>query len=142
MAELLRMQEATALGLHAAVLVAIDQDRALSMGEMAAALKASEAHLAKVLQTLVHAGILESKRGPGGGYRLAKPGGEQTLLDVYRAFEGDIREDGCLFAKKVCTRASCTLGDLVVSVRSQVHDYLRNTTLEDAAKDQGAQQGQ
>jgi len=136
MADILPMQEATALGLHAAVLLAA-RDRPTPMTDMAARLSASEAHLSKVLQTLVHAQILTSKRGPRGGYSLMREANAITLLDVYRAFEGDIRKDGCLFSRKVCSRATCTLGSLVASVRAQVHDYLRNTTLEEAAKEQG-----
>jgi len=122
--------------LHAAVLIA-SGDQPMAMAAMATRLSASEAHLSKVLQTLVHAGVLTSKRGPHGGYSLVKDASEVSLLDVYRAFEGDIRQDGCLFSTKVCSRASCTLGNLVGSVRLQVHQYLRSTTLEDAAKEQG-----
>lgn len=47
------------------------------------------AYLAKHLQSLAGAGIVESVRGPRGGYRLARPADEISVLDVVRAVEGD-----------------------------------------------------
>ena len=136
MASFLPMSEATALGLHAATLVAaseIESNGAVRMTEMAETLTASEAHLSKVLQALVKGGLLTSKRGPNGGYRLTRPASEIRLLDVYEAFEGGIRSDGCLFERPVCKRASCILGGLVERVRSEVVEHLRDTTLAEAA---------
>jgi Rrf2 family protein len=46
------------------------------------------AYLAKHLQALAAAGILESVQGPRGGYRLARPAEEIAILDVVDAVEG------------------------------------------------------
>jgi Rrf2 family protein len=46
-------------------------------------------YLAKHLQALTRAGVLESVPGPRGGYRLARPGQEITVLDVVEALDGD-----------------------------------------------------
>jgi Rrf2 family protein len=46
------------------------------------------AYLAKHLQALARAGIVESAQGPGGGYRLARPAADVSLLDVVVAIEG------------------------------------------------------
>lgn len=128
----MKMSEATALGLHAMVLAA-RAEGAVSAPAIAEELHASEAHLAKVLHTLTRAGLLESKRGPNGGYILAKPGSKTTLLDVYETLEGPVRRDGCLFAKPVCNQVKCILGGLVERVRNEVIEYMAATTLEDAA---------
>lgn len=132
MAALLKLSEATALGLHAAVLVA-EADRPVSAAEMAKQLEASEAHLAKVLQALTRAGILRSKRGPKGGYELAQQASTISLLDVYESLEGKLPIEACLFDREQCDRVQCILGGLVRSVRSDIADYLRKTSLEDAA---------
>jgi len=132
LANLMKMSEATTLGLHAMVL-ATQAEGAISSPAIAEELHASEAHLAKVLHTLTRAGLLESKRGPNGGYILAKPGSKTTLLDVYEALEGPVRRDGCLFAKPVCNQVECILGGLVERVRKEVLEHLAATTLEDAA---------
>ena len=47
------------------------------------------AYLAKALQALTAAGITESRPGPRGGYRLARPPAEITLLEVVLAVDGD-----------------------------------------------------
>jgi len=130
---ILRLSEATALALHAAVLAA-EAGEPLRTTEMASTLAASEAHLSKVLQTLTRAGILESKRGPNGGYVLRRDPEEVSLLDVYEALEGPIRSDGCLFSEPVCERVHCILGDLVESVRNDVSAYLKRTSLGEAAR--------
>jgi Rrf2 family protein len=132
MASFLPMTEATALGLHASTMAAAS-DGPVRMATMAESLSASEAHLSKVLQTLVKAGLLTSKRGPNGGYSLARPAEEIRLIEVYEAFEGEIRSDGCLFTQPVCKRVHCILGGLVERVRGEVVEYLRKTTLEEAA---------
>jgi Rrf2 family protein len=130
MAELVRMSEATAIGLHAMIVLA-RADQPLSAAAAAENIEVSTAHLSKVLQTLVRSGLLEARRGPNGGYALAKPRDEIRLLDIYEALEGPMRHDGCLFAKPVCRRTTCALGGVVVGVRSQVFEHLRSTTLED-----------
>jgi Rrf2 family protein len=47
------------------------------------------AYLAKHLQALSRAGIVESVAGPRGGYRLARPPADITLLEIVLAVEGD-----------------------------------------------------
>lgn len=47
--------------------------------------------LEQIFQDLKRAGLVASKRGPKGGYHLAKPPAEITLGDVVRALEGPIR---------------------------------------------------
>ncbi len=132
MADLIRMSEATALALHTMAVVA-SREQPTSTALVAETLRASEAHLSKVLQQLVRSGLLLSKRGPSGGYTLAKPASEVRLLDVYEALEGPFRTDGCLFAEPVCRQMACILGDLVERLRSEALDHLRSTSLSDIA---------
>jgi Rrf2 family protein len=133
MARILEMSEATALGLHAMALIAKSDGR-VSAESLARALRASRAHLSKVLKTLSDAGFLNSKRGPSGGYMLAQPASSISLLQVYEALQGAIRLDGCLFDKPICERIHCVLGDLVERVRADVFEYLATRTLEDASR--------
>jgi Rrf2 family protein len=50
-----------------------------------------ERFLLKVLKPLVSAGILDSIKGPNGGYSLARPANEITVLEVVEAVDGAIR---------------------------------------------------
>ncbi len=131
MAELVRMSEATAIGMHAMIVLA-EAGEPMSASATAGTLDVSPAHLSKVLQTLTRAGLLEARRGPHGGYCLSRPQSDIRLLDVYEALEGPLRQDECLFARPLCRREKCVLGDVVAGVRKQVLDYLRRTTLADA----------
>ncbi len=47
-------------------------------------------YLFKILQQLVRSNVLLSKRGPGGGYILARPAKEITLLEIIEAVDGPI----------------------------------------------------
>ncbi|MGH3400348.1 MAG: RrF2 family transcriptional regulator [Streptosporangiaceae bacterium] len=47
-----------------------------------------EPYLAKVLKALTSAGILTAVSGPRGGYRLGRPAGQITVLDIVQATEG------------------------------------------------------
>jgi len=129
--DVLRVSERTALGMHSMVLLS-EANGALSSGTMAERLRASQAHLSKVLERLASAGLVESRRGAGGGYRLAKPAGKIVLLDVYEALEGSPRRDGCLFASPVCDGGGCILGDRIERARRDVQKALATTTLAQA----------
>lgn len=131
MASLLKLTEGTVLGLHAMVFLAEQQGRMVNTAEIASYLKASKAHLSKVLQRLSHEGFVVAERGSKGGFSLARPADEVTLRDIYEALEGALRLDGCLFSKKTCERAHCILGSLVKDVRKQVSAYFSRTTLQD-----------
>jgi len=130
MADLVPMSEATALALHAMALIA-KADCPLSAGAIAQALQASEAHVAKVLQILTRAGFLISKRGPDGGYTLARPKSQIRLLDIYETFEGKSRQDRCLFEQPVCGKPDCIFNGLVARMRQEFFEYLRTRTLAD-----------
>jgi Rrf2 family protein len=58
--------------------------------------KISFSYLEQILHRLGKAGIIESVRGPGGGYILGKKPAELTIGDVVRALEGPIALSHCL----------------------------------------------
>ncbi len=60
--------------------------------------------LLKILRLLTKAGIVDSYRGVGGGYALARPPGEITLLDVLMAVEGPVQINRCLVDPDFCSK--------------------------------------
>lgn len=133
MTSLTRMTEAGALGLHAVIHLAAEASTAggrTTAAEIAKGLGASEAHLAKVLQRLSRAGIVESTRGPRGGFSLARDPSRLTLLEVYEALEGSLTTDGCLFGGPVCDRARCIMGGVVERVNGEIRAYMEKTTVD------------
>jgi Rrf2 family protein len=85
----MRLSEGVEWGVHCAALVAVlPPGQALPASRLAEYHGVPSAYLAKHLQALSRGGILESVPGPKGGYRLARPGSEITMLDVVEAIDG------------------------------------------------------
>jgi len=126
---ILRISEAAAIGIHAVVALASHKEERISGHDLAAAMKASEAHLAKVMPKLVKAGLIKSERGPSGGFSLATDAERISLLDVYEAIEGKFPDGHCLFANPVCKGKSCPLGGFIGKINKEALEYFSETTV-------------
>ncbi len=83
----MKLQKNTSLALYSVLEFATDPTRHVSAAEIAAKYGVSAHHLAKVLAGLARAGIVESVRGVGGGYRFVGNVRRLTLMDVIQTFE-------------------------------------------------------
>ena len=83
----MKLQQNSLLALYSLVEFASDPMRHISAAEIAQKYQVSPHHLAKVLAELARAGIVQSVRGVGGGYRFAANARRLTLLDVISRFE-------------------------------------------------------
>lgn len=83
----MRLTRSTHYALLAALEMASRPEEPTSVAQVAERNAIPGAALAKVVQQLVRAGLAQGTRGAGGGYRLARPASQITLLDVIRAFE-------------------------------------------------------
>lgn len=134
MSGLIRISDAASLAMHCAAVLAAHPGERLSAGRIAERLRVSEAHLAKVLQRLARAGLVESRRGPGGGFSLAVPARRLSLLRVYEAVEGPLRADGCLLGVPACGRGDgCIMGGLLCEVAELLREHLAGTKVSDLA---------
>jgi Rrf2 family protein len=90
--------------------------------------------LENILLTLRHAGIVESRRGADGGYRLARPPEEITLADVIRAIDGPLAGVSGVRPETLnFTGSSEPLRDVWIAVRAALRGVLESTTLADVA---------
>ena len=131
MPEAFRISQAASLALHAMALLASRRGGTLSTGEMARRLGASEAHLSKVLQRLLRAGLLASSRGPKGGFSFPKGDEGVSLLEVYECIEGPFEPQECLLGEPACGGRECVLGRVLERVNRDVRDYLARTRVGD-----------
>src|SRR6476619_6203577 len=77
-------------GVHVCTLLAVlPSDAALPAARLAEYHGVPSEYLAKHLQALARADVLETVKGARGGYRLARPAAEITVLDVVEAIDGD-----------------------------------------------------
>jgi len=91
--------------------------------------------LGKILQGLVRKGLLESRRGPGGGFQLARRPELITLRDVVAAVDGLDHFLECAAGLERCDDdAPCPLHDTFKPIRAQVIRYLETTTLAEMAR--------
>lgn len=90
--------------------------------------------LAKIFRQLVEGGILTSAKGPGGGFSLAKPAHEVSLLNVIEIIDGGHQIDGCVVGLARCNdHMPCPQHDLFKPIRQRLRAYLSTTTLADTA---------
>ena len=83
----MRLQKNTLLALYSVLEFAGDATSHVAAARIAEKYGVSSHHLAKVLAELARAGIVESVRGAGGGYRFTGNARRLTLMDIIRMFE-------------------------------------------------------
>lgn len=93
---------------------------------------------AKLLTILSQGGLVTGSRGPGGGYRLARPPAEISLLDIARLFERFDDETACPFGPGWCGKNTpCPLHEDLLRVQGDVNDWLAKTALSVFASHRG-----
>ncbi len=86
-------------------------------------------HLSKVLQKLVHTGMLKSKLGRGGGFSLAVNPSDIRLMDIWIALEGTFESAVCPYTDTVCDLPDCLLGSIEEETSEIIRNYLSEKTV-------------
>jgi Rrf2 family transcriptional regulator, nitric oxide-sensitive transcriptional repressor len=95
-------------------------------------------YLAKILQTLVHAGVLTSVRGVGGGFSFAKPIDQLRLADTLTPFEDIDHAQLCPFNRLLCKHDKyCPAHQRWEDAAKSYRVFLEETILAEFAGDQG-----
>jgi len=90
--------------------------------------------MAKIFQKLVRAKLLTSAKGRGGGFALARPAHQITLLNIVEAIDGPQPLDSCVVGLERCNDdMPCPQHDLYKPIRQRLKDYMTTTTLADLA---------
>jgi len=99
--------------------------------EIAVAQNIPPSFMAKILRQLVKSGLLRSTRGVHGGFGLAKPAAEISLLDIVEGIEGPIHLTDCAPDPEHCLVAhDCPVSGVWLEVQLRMTSLLRETTLE------------
>ena len=136
----MKLSEGVEWGLHScAVLALLPPGAAMPASRLAEFHGVPGAYLAKHLQALSKAGVVESVSGQRGGYRLAKPPSKITLLEVVNAIDGtepafrctEIRQRGpaALPAKEY--RVTCGIARAMYRAEAAYRAELKRQTVAD-----------
>lgn len=95
--------------------------------------------LAKILQQLAKHKILNSVKGPNGGFSLKKKPESITMLDIVKIIDGDNLFKNCLIHEGACSdvrksRKACPVHDDYSVIRSKIDGLFRNKTIADLAR--------
>ncbi|HEY3374386.1 MAG TPA: MtnX-like HAD-IB family phosphatase [Candidatus Aquicultor sp.] len=101
------------------------------IGEIATAQKISVTFVAKILQYLVKAGILTSRRGPSGGFSLARASHEISLFDIAQAVDESVIIGDCLENGASCVATNCALQPVWSDIQQFISAKLSETSLAD-----------
>jgi Rrf2 family protein len=136
----MKLPESTEWVLHvAAALAQLDPGVTVSSAQLAEHYDLPVAYLAKQLQTLVRAGVLTASTGPRGGFRLARPADQITMLQVVEAVDGgssfytcnEIRQKGRAASPPEQCREACGLAAKMAEAEAAWRQSLRTVTIAD-----------
>lgn len=137
----MNLNKSTRYALYAAMEMAADPERAVTVAGVARRYRVPAGALAKVLQQLVRSGLALGTRGVGGGYRLARRPSVVTVLDVLNVFEPPRTPGGCLLSELPadCDLAhACRLRQLFDEVDEVSRNTFASITLETLVGRRGA----
>lgn len=101
-----------------------------SLPELAEATEAPESFLSKVLQSLAHAGLITSRRGQAGGFRITPRGRQSSMREVIEAVDGPVCLNACLVHGRSCARkAHCPAHPVWARAQQAMFDVLSNITV-------------
>jgi Rrf2 family protein len=99
-------------------------------------LELPEHFLTKTVQLLVRAGLVETRRGAGGGIKLTSPPESVTIADIINAVEGEIAINPCLKEGFLCKdRPYCAVRGILQRAQDAMKNELNKESLADLAKE-------
>jgi Rrf2 family iron-sulfur cluster assembly transcriptional regulator len=119
---------------------AADQDQGgkpVALADIAARQDISLSYLEQLFAKLRRGGLVSSVRGPGGGYRLARPAEELRIADIIMAVDEPIAATRCKpGSSKGCSKtgARCVTHDLWEELGQQIHVFLSSVSLADVVE--------
>jgi Rrf2 family protein len=113
-------------------LTGLPEGQSLGAAQIADKIDAPPNYLAKLLRILARQGLVESNKGPGGGFRLARDARRIRLLDVVEPIEQMSRWNRCILRQKNCTDGDpCAIHDRWKQLRDGYLAMLPETTIAD-----------
>lgn len=118
-----------------AVLAQLPEGQYAGAGEVAQRIGAPHNYLGKLLAALAEKGLVESRKGKGGGFRLARPAETITLFEVINPIDRLDRWWHCFLGGPNCSAESpCPVHAKWGPVRDAYFRFLQQTTIAEIAQ--------
>lgn len=115
--------------LRAVLCLADDYGHSRTVSDISEMAKVPKGYLAKVMQSLVRAGLVSSQRGLNGGFQLRRAPGELTVLDVVNAVDPLQRIERCPLDRPEHEGRLCALHRRLDEVIGELEGSFRETTI-------------
>lgn len=126
-------------GIRASIFIAEQSliDRKVSLKDVAKAIESPSAYTSKILQRLSKSRIINSGKGPSGGFSMDKNELEKVKLSsVVFAIDGDTIYKGCGLGLKQCNaNKPCPVHNQFKVIRDELKNMLETTTIKSLALD-------
>ncbi|MCZ2224004.1 MAG: Rrf2 family transcriptional regulator [Chitinophagales bacterium] len=109
-----------------------NENKKISVIEIAKAINAPRPFIAKILQILARKKVLKSSKGPKGGFYLTKNELSQSVAQIIYAMDGNIPFENCVLGLEVCSEENpCPLHYKYKEIRKDIIDMIENNTLDE-----------
>jgi len=124
-------------------LATLPDEQKMQLNALAVATGVRETFLSKILQRLVHQGLVRSHRGTGGGFCLSVLPSRVTLLQIVEAMEGRTQLNVCLGEGDSCERKSiCGAHPIWQKAQAALTQVLASVSIAQLAEETAAKQRQ
>jgi len=103
----------------------------VAISEIAKRQSIPASYLEQLFRYLRKAGILESLRGPGGGYKLTRPTSDIKIGEIIAAVENRMDATQCGGEGNCSAGSKCLAHNLWTELNSEVDNFLMNKSLQD-----------
>ncbi len=121
-------------GIRAVIYISVyaTDKKKIGIKEISTELDIPSPFLGKILQTLSKHKVLDSTKGPNGGFTLARPAEDIPIMDIVEIIDGTGIFETCLVRTTECSDDNpCGLHDNVTSIRKQLNKFFLNQTILD-----------
>lgn len=118
--------------LRAMTLLAAHDGR-MTVKQLAQSVGAPQPYLARIIMTLADTGMVDARRGPGGGLRLGREPEKITLYEIVTCFDGNALFTACALGLPGCADSNhkCPVHSDWGEIRERIRLWWMNTTLAD-----------
>lgn len=104
----------------------------VSVKVIAKGINAPEAFIAKILQDLSRKDLIQSMKGPNGGFYLENQNAETSIADIVKAIDGDKIYDNCILGLKACSHKNpCPVHHEYLEIKKNFLKMIENNTIKE-----------